>query len=322
VIRLIAVALAVLLGASHAPGQTPAAVPRVGVVHHGREFRPWGEGLRRGLRELGLEEGKHLILDIRETNGDQRAVETSATDLERRSVALICTVSMSVTLAARRATTKTPLVFFVGSDPVAAGLVEGFARPGGRLTGVHNQLFDLTGKRLEILKETIPKLRRVVTFYDPSNPVTREGVERGRAAAQQLGVEILERRVSSAEELRRSLQELRPREVDAFIITPDAIVASQSQLIIDAAKAKRLPTMFHEVSRVANGALASYGYNYREAGRMAAKYVQRLLAGTQPGDLPVENYDRIELALNLRTARDIGVTIPPSVRARADVVIE
>jgi putative ABC transport system substrate-binding protein len=294
----------------------------VGVIHHGREFRPWEDGLRQGLRELGLEEGQHLVLDIRETHGDQKAVEIAATDLERGKVALICTVSMSVTLVARKATTRTPLVFFVGSDPVAAGLVEGFAKPGGRLTGVHNQLFDLTGKRLEILKELIPRLRRLVTFYDPSNPVTREAARRGREAAQQLGVQIDERRVSSAEELRRGLQGLRPREVDAFIITPDAIVASQSQLIIDAAKAKRLPTMFHEVSRVANGALASYGYNYREAGRMAAKYVQRILAGAHPADLPVENYDRIELALNLRTARDIGVTIPPSVRARADTVIE
>jgi putative ABC transport system substrate-binding protein len=278
--------------------------------------------LRLGLRELGLEEGKHLILEVRETNGDQKAVEIAATDLERGKVALVCTVSMSVTLATRRVTTQTPLVFFVGSDPVAAGLVEGFARPGGRLTGVHNQLFDLTGKRLEILKQMIPRLRRVVTFYDPSNPVTRESVPRSRAAAQQLGVEIVERRVSSAEELRLSLQGLRPREVDAVIVTPDAIVASQSQLIIDAARAKRLPTMFHEVSRVANGALAAYGYNYREAGRMAAKYVQRILAGAHASDLPVENYDRIELALNLRTAREIGLTIPPAVRARADTVIE
>lgn len=321
-IRLIALALGVVMVASHAEGQAPTAAPRVGVIHYGREFRPWEEGLRQGLRELGLEEGKHLILEVREIRGDQKAVETAAKDLERVKVALVCTVTMSVTLAARRATTQTPLVFFVGSDPVAAGLVEGFAKPGGRLTGVHNQLFDVTGKRLEILKEMIPRLRRVVTFYDPSNPVTSEGAQRGRAAAQQLGVEIVERRVSSVEELRKGLQELRPREMDAFIITPDAIVASQSQLIIDAAKSKRLPTMFHEVSRVANGALASYGYNYREAGRMAAKYVQRILAGVAPGDLPVENYDRIELALNLRTARDIGVTIPPSVRARADVVIE
>ncbi len=187
---------------------------------------------------------------------------------------------------------------------------------------MHNRLVDLTGKRLEILKEMIPRLRRVVTFYDPSNPVTSESARRGREVAQQLGVQIVERRVSSPEELRLGLQGLKPREVDAFIITPDAIVASQSQLIIDVAKIKRLPTMFHEVSRVANGALASYGYNYREAGRMAAKYVQRIVAGAHPGDLPVENYDRVELALNLRTARDLGVTIPPSVRARADTVIE
>ena len=319
---LIALVLGVLIATHPVEGQTPASVPRVGVIHLGREFRPWEDGLRQGLRDLGLEEGKHLVLEIRETNGDLKAVEAAATDLERRRVALICTVAMSVTQAARRATSVTPLVFFVGSDPVAAGLVKAYAKPEGRLTGVHNQLFELTGKRLQILKESLPRLRRVVTFYDPGNPVTKESARRGREAAQQLGVEVVERQVRSVEELRLGLQALKPGEVDAFVVTADATVLSHSQLIIDAARAKRLPTMFHEVSRVTNGALASYGYNYREAGRMAAKYVQRILAGAPPGDLPVENYDRIEFALNLRTAREIGLAIPPSVRVRADVVIE
>jgi putative ABC transport system substrate-binding protein len=153
--------------------------------------------------------------------------------------------------------------------------------------------------------------------------VARDAVRLGREAAQQLGVQLVERRVSSIEELRLGLQGLKPRDGDAYFYTPDAMVSSQSQLIIDAARVKRLPTMFHEVSLVANGAVASYGYNYREAGRMAAKYVQRILAGTPPKDLPVENYDKIELALNLRTAaREIGLTIPRSVRFRADTVIE
>jgi ABC-type uncharacterized transport system substrate-binding protein len=302
--------------------QPVGKVHRVGVIHHGGDWHTWEDGLRQGLREFGLEEGKHIVLEIRETKGDLKAVEVAARDLEQGKVALICTVATSVTLAARRATTQTPIVFFAGSDPVAAGLVEGLAKPGGRLTGVHNRLADLTGKRLEILKEMIPGLRRVVTFYDPSNTVAREAARLGREAAQQLGVQLVERHVSSVEELRLGLQGLKPRDVDAYFYTPDAMVASQSQLIIDAARAKRLPSMFHEMSRVAKGAVASYGYNYREAGRMAAKYVQRILAGTHPKDLPVENYDRIELALNLRTAREIGLTIPQSVLARADEVIQ
>ena len=301
--------------------QPSASVPRVGVIHHGGDWHLWLEGLRQGLRELGLEEGRHVVLDIRETKGDLKAVEVAARDLERGKVALLCTAATSVTLAVKLATTHTPIVFFVGSDPVTARLVEGFGKPGGRLTGVHNRLLDLTGKRLEILKEMLPKLARVVTFYDPSNRVAKEGVRLGREAGQQLGVQLVERRVSSVEELRVGLGGLKPQDVDAYFYTPDAMVGSQSQLIIDAAKAKRLPTMFHEVGRVAKGALASYGYNYREAGRMSAKYVQRVLAGTPPKDLPVESYDKIEFSLNQRTAREIGLTIPPLLLLRADQII-
>ena len=280
------------------------------------------DGLRQGLRELGLEEGKHIVLDIRDTKGDLKAVGEAARDLERRKVDLICTGGASVTMAAKRATAQTPIVFFAGADPVAAGLVESFAKPGGRLTGVHGRGTDLTAKRLEVLKEMIPRLRRVVTFYDPGNAVARENARLGREAARQLGVQFVERHVGSIEELRLSLQGLKPREVDAYFQVSDAMVTSQALLIIDAARVMRLPTIFHETSLVAKGALASYGPSFRQVGRMLAKYVQRILAGTHPRDLPVESYDKIELALNLRTAREIGLTIPPSVRIRADTVIE
>ena len=315
----VALALVALLAPYSSRGQT---VPRVGVIHHGGEWQPLVDGLRQGLRELGIEEGKDLVLDIRDTKGDLAAVEAAARDLERRNVALICTAASSVTLAAKRATTRTPIVFFAGTDPVAAGLVDGLAKPGGRLTGIYNRLLDLTEKRVEILKEMVPRLGRVVTFYNPDNPVASHGARQAREAARRQGVQLVERRVKSVGELRQSLQALKPREVDAYFFTPDAMVASQSQLIIDAARANRLPTIFHEVSRVKRGALASYGYDYGEAGRMAARYVQRILAGAQPNDLPVEGYDRIEFALNLRTAREIGLTIPPSIRLRADRVIE
>ena len=319
---IIVVGGSMLVGPLVAEAQLPGTVPRVGVIHHGGDWQLWAEGLQQGLRELGLGEDRHLVLETRETRGDLKAVEVAARDLERGKVTLICTAATSVTLAAKRATTQTPIVFFAGSDPVTAGLVEGFAKSGGRLTGVYNRLLDLTGKRLEILKEMIPKLARVVTFYDPGNTVAQEGARLGRQAAQQLRVQLIERRVSSIEELRVSLQELKPREVDAYFYTPDAMVGSQSQLVIDAAKAKRWPTMFHEVGRVAKGALASYGYNYREAGRMSAKHVQRILAGAQPKDLPVEGYDKIEFALNRRTAREIGFMIAPLLLLRADQVVE
>jgi putative ABC transport system substrate-binding protein len=283
------------------------------------------DGLRQGLRELGLEEGKRIVLDIRDTKGDLKGVEEAARDLERGKVDLIYTVATSVTIAAKRATAQTPIVFYAGADPVAAGLVESLAKPGGRLTGVHGLATELTAKRLEILKEMMPRLRRVVTFYDPGNVVARENARRGREAARQLGVEFVERHVSSVEELRLGLRGLKPGDADAYFYTADAMVASQADLVIDAARVKKLPTMFSEYSLAAKGALASsasYGQSLHEVGRMSAKHVQRILAGTHPKDLPVENYDKIELALNLRTAREIGLTIPPSVLIRAHKVIE
>jgi ABC-type uncharacterized transport system substrate-binding protein len=314
--------LGLLLAPYGAGGQSPGTVRRVGVISQGGVYAVMIDGLRQGLRELGLEEDKHVVLDIRDTRGDLKAVAAAAKDLERLRVDLIYTVATSVTIAAKKATAQTPIVFYVGTDPIAAGLVESFAKPGGRLTGVHGLATDLTAKRLEVLKEMIPRLGRVVTFYSPGNTVASEAARLGREAARQVGVQFVERHVGSVEELREGLRALKPREVDAYFHTADAMVASQALLVIDTARVNRLPTMFHEESLAVKGALASYGTNYREMGRMSAKHVQRILAGAAPKDIPVESYDKIELVLNLRTAREIGVTIPPAVRLRADRIIE
>jgi putative ABC transport system substrate-binding protein len=280
------------------------------------------DGLRQGLRELGVEEGKHLILDIRDTKNDLKAAGEAARDLEAGKVALIFTVSTSITTEAKRATTQSPLVFYVGADPVRAGLVKSLARPGGRLTGVYGHTSDLTAKRMEILKEIVPRLRRVLTIYNPDNPLSREGVQRTRDAARQQGVQLIERHARSPQELRLALEQFKPVAGDAFFHSPDALVISHADVIIEAARAKRMPTMFNEVDDVARGALAGYGQNNREIGRLSAKYVQRILTGTPPGDVPVESYSKIELAVNVRTAREIGLTMPQSVRVRANTIIE
>lgn len=324
-LRSIGLIVTLVLGVLSAPcavgGQTRVNVRRVGVIHRGGPYEAVVDGLRQGLRDLGLEDGKQVVLDVRAIS-DLKAAEEAAKDLERAKVDLIYTVATSVTIAAKRATAHTPIVFFAGSDPVAAGLVESFARPGGRLTGVHSLSTDLTAKRLQILKEMMPTLGRVVTFYNPGNALSREGARLGREAARQLGVQLIERHVGSADELRRGLQDLRPREVDAYFYTTDLIAVSQADLIIDAARIKRLPTMFEEVSIVAKGALAGYGHSFHANGRTSAKHVQRILTGTNPKDLPVENLYRVEFAVNLRTAREIGLTIPPSVLIRATEVIK
>src|SRR5262249_33806796 len=158
-------------------------------------------------------------------------------------------------------TRSVPIVFYAGGDPVAMGLVESLGKPGGRLTGLVSRSRELTPKRLELLKEIIPGLHRVVTFYNPDNPVSREGARLGREPARKLGVQLVERHVRSIEELRLALQPLKPGEVDAFFQTQDVITAAGVQLIIDAAQIKRLPTMSYELTLVGKGALAAYGSN-------------------------------------------------------------
>ena len=161
-----------------------------------------------------------------------------------------------------------------------------------------------------------------MTFYDPSNEVALAAAKSAREGAARLRVEIVERHVASVEELRRGLIALKAQEVDAYFYTNDAMVTSQAKFIIDTARTKKLPTMFHEPSLVAQGALVCYGVSYYEIGRLSAKYVQRVLTGTSPQNLPVETLSRVGLAVNLKTAREIGVSIPQAVRLRADKVIE
>ena len=261
-----------------------ARVYRVGVVLHGGPHSAAIDGLRDGLRELGLEEGKQFVLHVRDGKGDLKSVEAAARSLEGEKVDLIVAMTTSVTLAAKRATKSVPIVFYAGTDPVSIGLVESFRKPGGRLTGIHGQIADLTAKRLELLKEMVPRLRRVVTFYSPDNPAAQQSVKIARDAARQLKLELVERPVASVEELRAGLRALRPGEADAFFCVTDAMVSSQSELIIESARAKRLPTMVQERGAVAKGALAAYGESFYTIGRLSAKYVQRVLLGADPGE--------------------------------------
>ena len=307
-------------GGGIAEAQQPK-IYRIGVLVPGGPLYRAIDGLREGLKEMGLEEGKQFTLAIRDTQGDVKTAGEAARNFEREKVNLIYALATPVITAAKAATTNTPIVFCIGSDPVTGGLVDSFARPGGRLTGVHFLVRDLTAKRLEILKEILPKLSRVVIFYDPGSRVAAEAATLAREEAKRLGLKFIERHVASVEELRRGLQALKAGEVDAFFFSPDTRVAGQAQLIIDIAKAKKLPTMFKEQSLVAKGGLASYGQDYYEIGRLSAKYVQRVLTGTHPKDLKIETVDQVELAINLQTAKQLGVTIPPQVLARAAKVI-
>ena len=314
--------LTVLLPAVFLAEAQQAKVYLVGVIHQGGPYKAVVDGLRDGLRQLGYEDGKQILLEIRDTKADLKLVEEAARIFEREKINLIYAVATSVVAPVKNVTSQIPIVFSVGSDPVASGLVQSFGRPGGRLTGIQYSTTDLTGKRLEILKEILPKLSRVVTFYNPNNPMATEAAALAREAARQFRVQLVERHATSVEELRQALQALKAKEVDAYFYISDAMMTSQAQLVIDMATSKKLPTMFPEQGFVAMGGLSSYGQNFYEIGRLSAKYVQKVLTGASPGDLRVETVDKFALVINLKTAKQIGLTIPPNVLARADKVIK
>ena len=297
-------------------------VHRIGVLFPGGPWYEAVDGLRVGLKEIGLEEGKQFSLVIGDMKGNSKAAEEAAKNFEREKVNVIYALGTSAITAATAVTADVPIVFCIGSDPVAMGLVESFVRPGGRLTGIHFVNRDLTAKRLEILKEILPKASRVLTFYDPGSRIATESAKLGREEAKRLGIKFIERHVTSVDELKKSLQGLKAGEADVFFYTIDPLVISQAQLVIDTAKGKKLATMFQEQSLVTKGALASYGQNYHELGRLSAKYVQKVLSGTPPRDLRIETVEDVELAINLKTAKDLGLTIPPNVLARAKRVIK
>jgi putative ABC transport system substrate-binding protein len=321
--KITGLVLCALLFALGVPADAQQAkVYQVGVIHQGGPYRAVVDGLRVGLRQSGMEEGKRFVLDIRDAKGDLKTVEETAKNFEREKANLIYAVTTSAVTAVKSVTSKSPIVFVVGSDPVASGLVQSFGKPGGRLTGVQYSTTDLTGKRLEILKEILPKLNRVVTFYNPGNRMAMEAAALAREAARHFGVQVVERQAASVEELRQRVGAFKAKEADAYFYISDAMVTSHAQLVIDMAMSKKLPTMFAEQNLVVMGGLASYGQNFHETGRLSAKYVQKIMTGAHPGDLRVEIVDKFELVINLKTAQQIGLTIPPNVLARAEKVLK
>lgn len=306
---------------SSVEAQSPKPL-HVGVIHMGGVFATVVDGLRAGMKEGGWQEGKHFVLDIEDLQGDVKNVETVAEKLEAKKVNVIFTSTQPATTGAMKATKSTPIVFAVGTDPVSQGFIKSFAQPGGRLTGIQYLARDLTGKRLELLKEILPKLRSVVTFYNPTITPSAEGAKLGRDEAQRRNIKFVERHIKSPDDIDAALDGLKAGEFDAYFYVADAIVASQAQRIIDVARKKKLPTMFHDQVLVTRGALASYGQSYFQIGWRSATYVQRVLMGTPPQDLRVETMEDVELAFNLRTAKQIGVTIPPNVLTRAQKVVK
>ena len=313
------------LSASAGPlaSRAQTGIKRVGVVYHGGPYEPSVEGLRNGLKAAGLEERQHIALFLRDVKGDATAAEAAARVLERDDkVNVIVAITTTAAFAAKFATVEVPIVFAAGEDPVAAGLVESMAKPGGRLTGFHFLTNDLTAKRLEILREIVPKLRRIVTFYNPRNRSAISSLAALREAARKFGIDVTAYQISIPEEIGDRVRTLAAADVEAFFFVADALVTAHAALVIEAALALRVPTMAHELGVVRSGALAGYGPDFRQYGLRLASYVARLLVGSLPSDLPVQAIDQPALAINLKTAKAIGLDIPPLLLARAHEVIE
>jgi putative ABC transport system substrate-binding protein len=294
---------------------------RVGVLLQGGAHLAGLAGLRDAL-SAARPGGAEATLLVREGKGDVGVLEGAARDLESAGVDVVVAFAISVAIAAERATSRVPIVFVTGSDPVRFGLVESIARPGGRITGVHSLFTDLTAKRLALLQEMLPRARRVVSFYSATNAGGKRAVEVAAETSRLLGLDFVAQAANSPEEVRARVDALAAVQADAYFFVPDSLILAHDQLVVDAANRIGMATMSHELDVVARGALAGYGPNYRELGRNAGELVIRILNGTPAHELPVQASTGIALAINLKTARALGLTIPPTVLARADEVIE
>lgn len=304
-----------------AEAQPAGKVYRIGSLH--RAFAPnvpWVEGLKVGLAELGLKEGREVLFDHRFTEGDLRALPGAARELVHAGVDLIFTAHEPGAEAARTATGTLPIVFIDIDDPVEIGLVRSIARPGGNITGVSSLYFELTSKRMEVLKELAPAVRRVWIIYDIADATARAVVGKAGEAAPRLGVEVVTRPVGTPQELARVLAALGPG--DGVMIHSGPTLLDISAQILKASRSARVPVIFPAAFWLQWGALVSYGPDYHAMGHQAARLVAKILRGAKPAELPVEGANKIELVINLAAARAIGLTIPPSLLQRADQVIE
>jgi len=300
----------------------PARVVKIGALTESWGPTPAIIGLRDGLHELGYRENEHFVIGVRFTQGNPAELSAAARDLVQHAVDIIVTTEGGNTAkAAQMATTRIPIVFIGGSDPVGLGLVRSLAHPGGNITGTADLDVELAPKRMEIFRELVPSLKRILVPYDATNVYAVSQLAAYRDAARRLGLTLVERPVRTEEEARAAITGVRKGEVDG-IFAPRFLSLNIPGFIFDTGSKQRLPTMFHNSFLVERGGLASYSATDKQLGRQAARLVDKILKGAKPADLPIEQPTNFELVINLKTAKALGLTIPPSILLRADQVIE
>jgi putative ABC transport system substrate-binding protein len=307
-----------------AGAQTPKKTARVGLLSPGdAKTRAWVvEPFRKSLHRHGWVEGDNLVIEYRYGGDDYERLQALAKELGRLKVDVILAASAPAARAAKDATTTTPIVFVTGNDPVRAGLVASFARPGGNMTGQAGLGPELDRKRIELLKAVLPTLSAVTLLANPTNPMTAQRLPEFKATAQALQIAVRMVGASDGKRLDAALHEIGRAGTAGLIVLEDPTLIAHRTRIIDFMAQNRVPTMYTSYGWAEQGGLMEYTPDNHELYSRAATYVNRILRGAKPGDLPVEQPTKFELIINLKTAQALGLTIPPSVLGRADRVIE
>jgi putative ABC transport system substrate-binding protein len=310
-------------GPSLSESQQRVRTPRIGILipEAGLSESQTVKGFRDGLKEAGYKEGENITVEVQDVKGARAQLQRALDELVIKKVDVILTTGTRATQAAMATTKEIPIVFRHPADPVTLGLVKSVNRPGGNVTGVAAFSLDANQKRLEVLKELIPKLRRIHVFYDANNRFSPDNFVAAEKSARQLKLDVLEHPVKTAKEFKSSLTQMEVNPGDAIFQIVDDLIESQGSVLLEEAKKRKLATMFHAEVWASRGSLAAYGPNYYEMGRQAADLVNKIIKGAHPKDLAVAHANKFDLAINLRTASSIGLQIAPEVLKKADKVI-
>jgi putative ABC transport system substrate-binding protein len=307
-----------------AEAQQPTKVPRIGYLDGPppSSIAARTEAFRQGLRDLGYVEGKNIVIEYRYAEGKIDRLPALAAELVRLKVDVIVTGGATVTRAAREATVAIPIVMAQDPDPVANGFVASLARPGGNITGLSSLTADLSGKGLELLKEILPKLSRLAVLGTSTNVGTAQQLRQTELAARALAVQLQFQDVLDRKDIETGFRAASKGRADALLLLGSPVLISYRKQLVDLAVKNRLPAIYNRAEYVEDGGLMSYGVSISDLARRAATYVDKILKGAKPADLPVEQPTKFEFVINLKPAKQIGLTIPPNVLARADKVIK
>ena len=324
--RSAAAVLFLLVSLGVAAAQRPDKASRVGYLSAGSEADQGRqrrfEAFRQALRELGYVDGQSIAFEFGWAEGQYDRLATLAAGLVRSKVDVIVAVGGAATRAAQQATGTIPIVMVAVNDPLGSRLVASLARPGANVTGTSLMAPDLVGKQFEVLKEIVPKASRVALLRNPGNPASEPQLREAEAAARTLGMRLQTLEARGPEEIDRAFAAMTRERVSALVVLTDAIFTNQRRQIAELAAQRRLPAVYGHIEHAEAGGLLAFSANLLDLERRAAIYVDKILKGAKAGDLPVEQPTKLELVVNLRAAKTIGLTIPPSVLRRADHVIE